>query len=69
MESTSFEIRHHKGNKNNTMPEHHDIHLKGSDESLITVWAENALAEEVAFFLDHRKEFRAWVEQQKRSAA
>lgn len=55
---SSFEIRSETGNKSNSIPPHHNIHLKGSDFELVTVWAERELAEEIIAALDARAQKR-----------
>ena len=51
---SNFEIRAHDENKGKTVPPHFDIHIRGDEDSLITVWAEREMAEEIIQFLDSR---------------
>lgn len=59
---SSFEIRTCRSNKTGSLPEHHDIHLSGDDDSLVTVWAERLLAE---FLVEAMDEY----EQRKKAGA
>jgi hypothetical protein len=49
-----FEIRTEHANKSNSIPSHFNIHLKGSDFELVTVWAERELAEAIVEAMDAR---------------
>ena len=66
---SSFTIRTCPSNRDGSLPEHQDVCLTGDDDSLITVWGERALAEEIALFLEHRAHFKIWLEQKKRAGA
>ncbi len=48
---TSFEIRPQGANKTGSLPVHFDIHVKGSDESIATVWDSRELADYLVFAL------------------
>ncbi|MGZ3687338.1 MAG: hypothetical protein ACXWP5_00380 [Bdellovibrionota bacterium] len=53
---SDFVIREVKGNKTGSLPAHHDIHLAGDDDSIITVWAGKEMAEECVKFLEQYPE-------------
>lgn len=65
---SSFEIRHTPANRDNSLPEHNDIHLKGDDDALVTVWGEQALAQEIVNYLDQYPQRRALGAPRKRKS-
>ena len=55
----SFRIVETKGNKSNSIPAHWDVFLGDSDDSIITVWESQAMAEECVRFLEQYPARRA----------
>jgi hypothetical protein len=48
----NFTITHTKGNKDNTLPQHWDVTLKGQEDSIATIWESEAMANQFVEFLE-----------------
>lgn len=57
-----FETRYTPGNRDNSLPEHYDIFMSGSDDSLFTVWSGVILAKFIVRCLIHRRAIEAFLD-------